>query len=60
MISLSRPLSTDELFEKIYEGERVIAREVYMVFAKNKLDAILMPSFVTPAPMLGKVGVIFP
>lgn len=51
------PLYPGELQERTYVAERLIAGQVYQEIAKNRLDAIIMPGFVTPAPLHGEAGV---
>lgn len=58
MLKASRPLSGTAAFEKIYDIEKIISPQIYKTFAVNKLDAVLMAPFVTPAPKHGEIGVL--
>lgn len=57
ILKASRPLSGTTVFEKIYDIEKIISPQIYRSFAVNKLDAVLIAPFVTPAPKHGEVGV---
>ena len=46
------------MFQLIYEAQTQISRQVFEVFSRNKLDAVLMPGFATAAPKSGTIGTL--
>ena len=56
MLELSKPLSVRQIFEMIYESQNIIARQIFEVFSRNKLDAVVTPGFPTAPPKLGTIG----
>jgi hypothetical protein len=53
MIELSKPETAISIFEQIGEIYSTVCPKINQMFVKNKLDALILPSFVTPAPPHG-------
>ncbi len=57
MIKATKPMTIIELFQNMYDIQNKSSHKIYKVFTSNQLDALVMPSFATPAPRLGEIGV---
>lgn len=57
MIEATKPMTIIELFQNMYDIKSKSLYKIYKVFTSNQIDALVMPSFVTPAPRLGEIGV---
>lgn len=58
MFGQTKPVSKTDIFETIYKAEKILCPQIFKIFALNKLDAIILPTFATPAPKHGTIGVL--
>jgi Asp-tRNA(Asn)/Glu-tRNA(Gln) amidotransferase A subunit family amidase len=55
-----RPVSSREFVEETGQAKVTLANKIYEVFVRSDIDALIMPTFVCPAPRIGEVHVTFP